>query len=97
MSKSVINDYFHSLFTIKKKLSRRLQKPLIISNWTKSNFAGQRQYQYQDLFSGEGYVRSYILNEDNEEVTTNIYEAPCFVNDFCHFSDSSLQKKYTRQ
>ncbi|WP_415831028.1 Crp/Fnr family transcriptional regulator, partial [Flavobacterium weaverense] len=32
-----------------------------------------------------GYVRSYILNENNEEVTTNIYSAPCFVNDFLSF------------
>lgn len=36
-------------------------------------------------FLEKGYVRSYILNEDNEEITTNIYAAPCFVNDFLSF------------
>lgn len=37
------------------------------------------------FFLEKGYVRSYILNEDNEEITTNIYAAPCFVNDFLSF------------
>ncbi|MEG0984239.1 Crp/Fnr family transcriptional regulator, partial [Algoriella sp.] len=36
-------------------------------------------------FLEKGYVRSYTLNEDNEEVTTNIFYAPCFVNDFLSF------------
>jgi len=36
-------------------------------------------------FLEKGYMRSYILNEENEEITTNIYLAPCFVNDFLSF------------
>ncbi len=32
-----------------------------------------------------GYVRSYIFNQNGEEVTTNIFSAPCFVNDFLSF------------
>lgn len=32
-----------------------------------------------------GYVRSYTYNQNGEEVTTNIYSAPCFVNDFLSF------------
>jgi CRP-like cAMP-binding protein len=96
MSKSVINDYFHSLFTIKKEVVEKitetfnhfeLDKNLILLD--KDNISTKT------YFLEKGYVRSYILNEDNEEVTTNIYEAPCFVNDFCRFSDN-LQK-YTRQ
>lgn len=32
-----------------------------------------------------GYVRSYTFNQNGEEVTTNIFSAPCFVNDFLSF------------
>lgn len=29
-----------------------------------------------------GYMRSYTLDHNQEEVTTNLFSAPCFVNDF---------------
>jgi CRP-like cAMP-binding protein len=29
-----------------------------------------------------GYIRSYTLDHNQDEVTTNIFSAPCFVNDF---------------
>ncbi len=32
-----------------------------------------------------GYIRSFTLDNDGLEVTTNIYSAPCFVNDFSSF------------
>jgi CRP-like cAMP-binding protein len=36
-------------------------------------------------FLETGYVRSYTLDKDGKEVTTNIYSAPCFVNEFFSF------------
>jgi CRP-like cAMP-binding protein len=32
-----------------------------------------------------GYVRSFTLNQDGDEVTTNLFSAPCFANDFLSF------------
>lgn len=32
-----------------------------------------------------GYVRSYTFDQNGIEVTTNIFSAPCFVNDFLSF------------
>lgn len=32
-----------------------------------------------------GYIRSYTFNQNGKEVTTNIFSAPCFVNDFLSF------------
>lgn len=45
----------------------------------------QNTISTKTYFLEKGYVRSYLLNEDNEEITTNIYAAPCFVNDFLSF------------
>ncbi len=37
------------------------------------------------FFIDEGIVRSFILDIDQNEITTNIYTAPCFANDFLSF------------
>jgi CRP-like cAMP-binding protein len=39
----------------------------------------------QTYFIETGYVRSFVLNSEDHEVTTNIFAAPCFVNDFISF------------
>jgi CRP-like cAMP-binding protein len=36
-------------------------------------------------FLESGYIRSFTFDKDGQEVTTNIYSAPCFVNDFLSF------------
>ncbi|MCL1667237.1 Crp/Fnr family transcriptional regulator [Elizabethkingia ursingii] len=86
MSKSVINDYFHSLFTIKKEVVEKITETFNHFELDKNLILlGKDSISTKTYFLEKGYVRSYILNEDNEEVTTNIYEAPCFVNDFLSF------------
>jgi len=39
----------------------------------------------QTYFLEIGYIRSFTLDKDGLEVTTNIYSGPCFVNDFLSF------------
>ena len=36
-------------------------------------------------FLENGFIRSFTFDNDGEEVTTNIFSAPCFVNDFLSF------------
>ncbi|WP_250255140.1 Crp/Fnr family transcriptional regulator [Chryseobacterium sp. Marseille-Q3244] len=86
MDKSSINNYFHSLFSIKDEVVEKITetfKPFEL----KANdiVLGQNTISTKTYFLEKGYVRSYLLNEDNEEITTNIYAAPCFVNDFLSF------------
>ncbi|MGE8555393.1 MAG: Crp/Fnr family transcriptional regulator [Chryseobacterium jejuense] len=86
MDKSSINNYFHSLFSIKDEVVEKITetfKPFEL----KANdiLLDQNAISTKTYFLEKGYVRSYLLNEDNEEITTNIYAAPCFVNDFLSF------------
>lgn len=86
MDKSSINNYFHSLFNIKDEVVEKITetfKPFDL----KANdvLLDQNTISTKTYFLEKGYVRSYLLNEDNEEITTNIYAAPCFVNDFLSF------------
>jgi CRP-like cAMP-binding protein len=39
----------------------------------------------QTYYLESGYIRSFIFGKEGQEVTTNIYSAPCFVNDFYSF------------
>lgn len=86
MDKTSLNTYFHSLFTIRKevveKITEKFNRFELKANTVllDKNVISTKTY-----FLEKGYVRSYILNEDNEEITTNIYTAPCFVNDFLSF------------
>lgn len=86
MDKSSINNYFHSLFSIKdevvEKITETFNKFELKANDVLLN---QNTISTRTYFLEKGYVRSYLLNEDNEEITTNIYAAPCFVNDFLSF------------
>ncbi|REC47455.1 Crp/Fnr family transcriptional regulator [Chryseobacterium pennipullorum] len=86
MDKTSINTYFHSLFTIQDEVVEKITETFT-SFELKANAVvlDQNTISTKTYFLEKGYVRSYILNEDNEEITTNIYAAPCFVNDFLSF------------
>ncbi|MDP9959241.1 Crp/Fnr family transcriptional regulator [Chryseobacterium lathyri] len=86
MDKSSINTYFHSLFDIKKEIVENITETFN-SFELKANevLLNRGEISTKTFFLEKGYVRSFILNEDNEEITTNIYAAPCFVNDFLSF------------
>nr|WP_315030239.1 Crp/Fnr family transcriptional regulator [uncultured Chryseobacterium sp.] len=86
MDKSSINNYFHSLFSIQDEVVEKITETFTSFD-LKANavLLDQNIISTKTFFLEKGYVRSYILNEDNEEITTNIYAAPCFVNDFLSF------------
>jgi len=86
MDKSAINRYFHSLFTIPEEVVEKITEKFNPFKLDENKvLLGQNTVSTKTYFLEKGYVRSYILNEDNEEITTNIYTAPCFVNDFLSF------------
>jgi len=86
MDKSSLNQYFHSLFSIEKETVEKITETFKYFD-LKANtvLLNKDEVSTKTYFLEKGYVRSYILNEDNEEITTNIYAAPCFVNDFLSF------------
>ncbi len=86
MDKSILNNYFHSLFPIQKETVMKITETFCDFKLDKNTtLLDKDTISTKTYFLEKGYVRSYILNEDNEIVTTNIYSAPCFVNDFLSF------------
>ncbi|MBG6110083.1 CRP-like cAMP-binding protein [Flavobacterium sp. CG_23.5] len=86
MDKSILNNYFHSLFPIQKEIVEKITETFCDFALDKNTtLLDQDTISTKTYFLEKGYMRSYILDEDNNEVTTNIYSAPCFVNDFLSF------------
>jgi len=60
----------------------------------KNEFLLKENISCKDLFFLEtGCVRSYTLDSNGVEVTTNIFSAPCFVNDFLAFFKQQAAKE----
>ncbi|QWX83627.1 Crp/Fnr family transcriptional regulator [Cellulophaga sp. HaHaR_3_176] len=86
MDKSELKTYFHSLFAISEPVVKEITETFSYFTLDKNTVLLDKDtISTKTYFLEKGYIRSYILNEDNEEVTTNIYTAPCFVNDFLSF------------
>lgn len=86
MDKTNLNAYFLSLFPIEKEIVEKITETFKDFSLDKNTRLLEKgEISTQTYFLEKGFMRSYILNEDGEEVTTNIYSAPCFVNDFLSF------------
>ncbi len=86
MDKTILNHYFHSLFPIEKGTVEKITLAFHYFELPKNAcLLEANTISTETYFLEKGYMRSFILNEENEEVTTQIYVAPCFVNDFLSF------------
>ncbi|QDO93899.1 Crp/Fnr family transcriptional regulator [Formosa sediminum] len=86
MNKQALNTYFQSLIPISEEITKKISEPFCDFKLNKhTTLLDKNTVSTETYFLETGYVRSFILNENNEEVTTNIYVAPCFVNDFLSF------------
>ncbi|CAM1347417.1 Crp/Fnr family transcriptional regulator [Tenacibaculum crassostreae] len=94
MNKDKLNNYFHSLFPISNDIVEEITKEFEYFKLNKNTILLNKEIiSTETYFLEEGYLHSYILNEDNEKVTTNIYSAPCFVNDFLSFFKKESTKE----
>ena len=94
MDKSTLNNYFQTLFPIQKEIVGEITKTFCDFTLDKNTILLDKDtISTKTYFLEKGYMRSYILDEDNQEVTTNIYSAPCFVNDFLSFFKKQPSKE----
>lgn len=86
MDKSKLNLYFHSLFPIEKVVVKNITRTFEYFELCKNKILlSENTISTRTYFLESGYMRSFIINEKGDEVTTNLFSAPCFVNDFLSF------------
>lgn len=68
MDKTNLNSYFHSLFPIESKTVEKITETFKSFTLDKNTrLLEQGKISTQTYFLEEGYMRSYILNEEGEE------------------------------
>jgi CRP-like cAMP-binding protein len=86
MNKEELGKLLQSVYPIPGKTI-----PLITADFepfsiSKNNFIIKEDKKIERTYVlGNGYVRSFVFDINGKEVTTNIYSAPAFVNDFSSF------------
>lgn len=86
MDREILEKYITSLLpmpTDKAKLFAEQFEPVDLQ---KSDLIlKENKISMETYFLESGFIRSFTLDNNGEEITTNIFSAPCFVNDFLSF------------
>lgn len=86
MNREILQQYIASILPMPTDKSAFFAQQFEPIEFSKEELLLKENKINKDTFVLEsGYVRSYTFNQNGEEVTTNIFSAPCFVNDFLSF------------
>jgi CRP-like cAMP-binding protein len=86
MNTKIINNYIQQLIPIAENKVQELTKQFDYLEVDKNEILlKENQVSTKTFFLESGYISSYIIDNDGNEVTFNIFSAPCFVNDFLSF------------
>ncbi len=86
MNKDILKENMLSVFSMGNHMVNELIKDFEPFSLPKHAFLiNEGKRIYQNYFLEKGYIHSFTLDKDGKEVTTNIFSAPCFVNDFLSF------------
>ena len=86
MNKEKLQKYMQSVYPMTLEKARQLTEKYEFSEIAKNELILKENKISKDTnFLESGFIRSYTIDSNEEEVTTNIFSAPCFVNDFLSF------------
>jgi CRP-like cAMP-binding protein len=86
MNTAIVQKYIQSLIPISLDKVKTVTEHFEAIEVDKNDFLlKENKVSQATYFLESGFVRSYISDNDGNEVTTNIFSAPCFVNDFLSF------------
>jgi CRP-like cAMP-binding protein len=82
----ILETYIQSVLPMRIETAKKIASKFDRFELSKSEFILRENNISEDTYFLEyGYVRSYTFDKNGNEVTTNIFSAPCFVNDFLSF------------
>jgi CRP-like cAMP-binding protein len=86
MNKELLKKYIQSIYPVLEEKVIELTEDFESFSFPKGKFLlEENKVNRRTYFLETGYIRSFTFDKDGQEVTTNIYAAPCFVNDFLSF------------
>lgn len=86
MEKEILRKYIQSLIPLPDEKIAILVEGFSYVELSRDEFLFRENHvNKRNFFLAEGFVRSFIYDNNGDEVTTNIFSAPCFTNDFLSF------------
>lgn len=86
MNREILKNYVLKLVPISTEKAHLIAEGFDNFNLSKNTLLiNENKITKETYFLESGIIRSFTYNNKCEEVTTNIYSAPCFVNDFLSF------------
>lgn len=86
MDKETLQNYIISVLPMPKEKAHFFAEQFESIELSKNVLLFKENEKCTNTFILEnGYIRSFTFDKDGKEVTTNIFTAPCFVNDFLAF------------
>lgn len=86
MNKEKLRKYIQTVYPMTEEKVLLITADYDYFSFPKNEFLlKENKINRQSYFIESGYVRSFVFDTDGQEVTTNIYSAPCIVNDFISF------------
>jgi CRP-like cAMP-binding protein len=85
-NKEELKKYIQHIHPMPDDIADRLSEDFNYFSFPKNELIlKENKINRQTYFLQIGFVRSFTFDKDGQEVTTNIYSAPCFVNEFLSF------------
>lgn len=86
MKTEILESYIQSVLPMKNEITEKISSKFDKFKLSKNQYLlKENSISENTYFLEEGLIRSYTFDNNGSEVTTNIYSAPCFVNDFLSF------------
>ncbi|HNW50690.1 MAG TPA: Crp/Fnr family transcriptional regulator [Prolixibacteraceae bacterium] len=86
MGKENLQKYLREMYPMPEEKAVELTGDFTAFSFSKGTFLlEENKVNQRTYFLESGFVRSFTHDSEGNEVTTNIYTAPCFVNDFLSF------------
>jgi CRP-like cAMP-binding protein len=86
MNKEILEKYITSLLPMPTEKAKLIVEQFEPLEFQKSELIlKENKISKETYFLESGFIRSFTFDNNGEEVTTNIFSAPCFVNDFLSF------------
>jgi len=86
MNKENLEKYYQSILSISLDTAKQMTEKFEYIEVDKNELLlKENKISDKNYFLESGFVRSYTFASNGEEVTTNIFSAPCLVNDFLSF------------
>ena len=95
MNHQILKSYIQQLLPLTDEATQHIINDMNCVEYSKNELLLQESQVSKTMyFLEKGIIRSFLYDTDGNEITTNLFSAPCFVNDFLSFFKQQKTSEY---